>query len=156
MFCGSVTSAQLCPRTGRFCSCCTARPVQGNLWSLSHCFHLGGYFQTKNDVCKLFYSQSKKRRFCQNQQGVSKPSRFPQTQRLTQSCDSPSGSSKLGTSLSALISGVQEPAVGWGREHVGGGVEERLNIVTASTSLEKDWKTVILSYVLPYWQLELF
>lgn len=50
--------------------------------------------------------------FCQNQQWVSKPSRFPGTQRLTQSRDSPSGSSKLGTSLSAFISGVWEPVVG--------------------------------------------
>lgn len=114
VFCGSVTLVQLWPRMGRFCFCCAVSPVQENLWSFSCCFHLGGYFQTKPDVCKLFYPQSKTRRFCQNQQQVSKPSRFPRTQRLTQSCDSPSGSSKPGTSLSAFISGVWEPMVGWG------------------------------------------
>lgn len=85
---------QLCPRMGRFCFCCVVSPAQENIWSLS-CFCLSGYFQTKNDVCKLFYTQSK-RWFCQNQQQVSKPSRFLRTQRLTQSPDSPSGSSKQG------------------------------------------------------------
>lgn len=61
------------------------------------CFHLRGYFQNENDACRLFYPRSKKRQLCQNQQRVSEPSRFPKTQRLTQSCDSWSGSSKPGT-----------------------------------------------------------
>lgn len=106
-------SVKLSLRMRNFCFCYAGTPVQENLWSFPHCFHLG-YFQTKNDVCKLFYPQSKKRLFCQNQQWVSKSSRFPRTQRLTQSRDSPSGSSKLGTSLSAFISGVWEPTAGWG------------------------------------------
>lgn len=45
---------------------------------------------------------------------------------------------------------------GVGRVPAGGRAEERLNIMTASTSWGEGWKTVILSCVLPYWQMELF
>lgn len=38
--------------------------------------------------------------------------------------------------------------VEWGGVRVGGRIEERLNIMTASTSLESNLETVILSYVL--------
>lgn len=81
----------------RSCFCYAGSPLQAGLWSFPPCFHLRGYFQNENDACRLFYPRSKKRHLCQNQQRVSKPSRFPKTQRLTQSCDSWSGSSKPGT-----------------------------------------------------------
>lgn len=71
-------------------------------------------FRPKMMCVNCFTLKARRGFFCQNQQWVSKPSRFPGTQRLTQSRDSPSGSSKLGTSLSAFISGVWEPVVGWG------------------------------------------
>lgn len=71
-------------------------------------------FRPKMMCVNCFTLKARRGFFCQNQQWVSKPSRFPGTQRLTQSRDSPSGSSKLGTSLSAFISGVWEPVVGRG------------------------------------------
>lgn len=121
---------------------------QENIWPYPCCLHLSSYFQPKNDVCKSFHPPSEKKQFSQNQQRFSKPSRFPGTQRLTQRLTHHQEAARGGISLSAFISGVWEPAAGRGGVRVGGRIEERLNIMTASTSLESDLETVILSYVL--------